>query len=179
MTDFLRERLSLSAPHSLCQSAEVATSFPFVDSSSGSGWGRGKDPRPPQPEEVSASHQAWQGTLPEDQPRALLYSLAPNSLPPANLLFRICSPTPTPTGSPDCADMCGPCLTLLEKHRPFRGMVQTFFKFVTPMVSLHRWVFADRITRALESLTVNGVSLLPAQGPLSTKGLPIPLPVSL
>ena len=57
------------------------------------GVGRGKDPRPQQPEEVSTSCWTWPGTLPEDQSGALLDSQAPNSPPPGSLLFWVCSPS--------------------------------------------------------------------------------------
>ena len=134
----LREGVCFPHP-TPCWSTEVATSFPFADPSSGSGEEKqGKDPGPQQLEEVSVSWRAWQGTLPEDQSWALLYSLAPNS-PLQEAFSSVSAPPANPTGSPGCTEMCGHCLAPLENHRPFRGTVQTFFKFVTPLPrGLHR-----------------------------------------
>ena len=112
MSDFLRKRCSFLTAHpTLCQSTKVAKSFPLVDLSLGSGWDRGKDPRPQQPEEVWFTVGHGSGDLPEDQPRTFLYSQASPpaySPPPGSLSSCICSPsscTP-PKAFLKYSDMC-------------------------------------------------------------------------
>lgn len=133
ISNFLKERCSLSPPYPLLvnRSDHVFSLCRSIIRVRGDRGG-------------TQGHNSWKRfSLPAGHGRAHSLKTSPElsftARPPAHRLqeaFSSASAAPAPpTGSPGCTEMCGHCLAPLEKHRPFRGTVQIFFKFVTPMVS--------------------------------------------
>ena len=133
ISDFLKETCSLSPPYPLLvnRSGHVFSLCRSIVRVRGDG-GR------------TQGHNSWKRfSLPAGHGRAHPLKTSPElsftARPPTRRLreaFSSASAAPVPpTGSPGCTEMCGHCLAPLEKHRPFRGTVQIFFKFVTPMAS--------------------------------------------